>query len=95
MPHHCATGSQGRLLNVVVPPVRLVSWFGVPTAREMLRGLREEYHASILTSMGLLRGEAGPTRFFHLQRNIAAVVHGDDGVALVTDEQLKAYAAGP
>ena len=53
--------------------------------------LWEEHYASVLVGMGFVRGRASPTCFYHPQRHIAVVVHGDDFVALANDDQLSWY----
>ena len=50
--------------------------------------LWEEHYASVLTNLGFVRGKASPTCFFHPTKLISVVVHGDDFVALGTDEAL-------
>ena len=56
--------------------------------------LWEEHYATVLKDMGSVRWKAGPTCFHHPTWHVAAVVHGDDFVALGTDDALEMYEAG-
>ena len=53
--------------------------------------LWEESYAQVLTDAGFTRGQASPCCFYHPQREISIVCHGDDFVAMGTDEDLTWY----
>ena len=49
----------------------------------------EDKYSSHLESMGFARGKSSPCTFFHLQRGIRCVVHGDDFTFLANESELK------
>ena len=56
--------------------------------------LWEEHYARVLMSMEFKRGNTAPTCFHHPKWDVAVVVHGDDFVALGTDDTLTLYESG-
>ena len=50
--------------------------------------LWEECYARALVDLGFTRGKGCPTCFFHKQKQISVVVHGDDFVILANDAEI-------
>ena len=53
----------------------------------------EDCYAEVLVKMGFRRGIASPCCFYHDQRHLSLVVHGDDFTCLGTLENLAWYEA--
>ena len=49
----------------------------------------EDKYSSLLESMGFLRGRSSPCAFFHPQKGIRCVVHGDDFTFLGNQDELQ------
>ena len=49
----------------------------------------ENHYANVLVKMGFTQGLSSPCIFFHKERNIETVVHGDDFTSLATENDLK------
>ena len=49
----------------------------------------EDKYSSHLVSLGFMRGKSSPCTFFHPERGVRCVVHGDDFTFLGNEENLK------
>ena len=48
----------------------------------------EAEYSDFMTDVGFTRGKYSPCAFYHTERNIRAVIHGDDFTMLGHDDQL-------
>jgi hypothetical protein len=48
----------------------------------------EEHYGQVLVSLGFTQGVSSPCIFYHKERDISTVVHGDDFTSLATEGQL-------
>ena len=89
-----------RLLYVFLPKEMGQGPKSVARLRRCVYGTRdagmlwEECYSTALTAMGFRRGLASPCCFFHKEKHIRVVIHGDGFTALGAAEELRWYEQG-
>ena len=48
-----------------------------------------DHYSQILVEAGFTKGSASPCHFYHAERDLPVLVHGNDFVAAADDKQLK------